>query len=65
MATLQKVCRFLGVEPFSRVEPLALHTGAYAAPLSLQAQRYLHTVFEYEIKELEQLLGWDCSDWLK
>jgi len=28
-------------------------------------REYLHSIYEYEIRSLERLLGWDCSEWLK
>lgn len=65
LETLNKVCHFLGVEPFSHVDPLNVRAQEYLAPLETRARQYLERVFEYEIKELEQLLEWDCSDWLK
>ena len=64
-ATLNTVCQFLGVAPFSHVDPLNVRSQVYASPLGRRERRYLARVFEYEIKELEQLLGWDGSDWLK
>ena len=29
-----------------------------------QERRYLVGIFESDIRELERLLGWDCSAWL-
>lgn len=63
--TLNKVCRFLGVDPYAHVDSQIVRSQAYAAPLGRREKAYLAHVFEYEIKELEQLLAWDCSDWLK
>jgi hypothetical protein len=32
--------------------------------MSIQARDYLFRIYEYEIKQLERMLGWDCTDWL-
>lgn len=32
--------------------------------MSADARAYLCDVFAPEVRRLEQLLGWDCSDWL-
>ena len=36
----------------------------YAAPMGSRERDYLRQVFEYEIRSLERILGWDCSRWL-
>lgn len=41
------------------------NTGYYAGSLSAKEKQYLIKLFTDEIKQLEILLGWDCSDWLK
>jgi hypothetical protein len=42
-----------------------VHAREYGATISADEKRYLIGVFEEEIRELERLLGWDCSAWLK
>jgi hypothetical protein len=32
--------------------------------MSADARTYLREVFAPEITKLEQMFGWDCSDWL-
>jgi len=61
---LARVAEFLGVVPFSAVAPRIVHAYSYDTSLSDEARRYLVGVFEPEIRELERLLGWDCSAWL-
>lgn len=64
-APLDDVCRFLGVPPFARVESKEIYAREYLAPMSGRERDYLRQVFTPEIRQLEQLLGWNCSDWLK
>lgn len=62
--TLRKVSDFLEIDEFMNVEPMDVHSRPYQAPMSPQEKEFLHTVFEYEIRLLERMLGWDCSHWL-
>lgn len=64
LATLNKVCRFLGLSELSKVEARVEHSRQYQAPMDKRSKAYLLDVYEFQIKELERLLGWDCSDWL-
>jgi hypothetical protein len=41
-----------------------VHARPYQAPLSTEARDYLREVFAPEVRKLEQMFGWDCSDWL-
>ena len=56
---------FLRIAPFPPVAQKTAHAGDYDTALDEEARRYLIAVFEPEIRELERLLGWDCSDWLR
>lgn len=62
--TLNRVCQFLGIQPFSNVDVQSVNAQAYSASLRARERQYLEHVFEFEIRELERLLEWDCSDWL-
>lgn len=61
---LERVARFLDIMPFPDAESREVHAGRYAAPMPVQARNYLASLFEDEIRELESMLEWDCSDWL-
>ncbi|MBX7245317.1 MAG: sulfotransferase domain-containing protein [Candidatus Sumerlaeaceae bacterium] len=61
---LERVCDFLGVSSLPNPAPRSIHSIRYAAPMTEREREYLRKVFEQEIRELEQLLGWDCSNWL-
>jgi len=41
-----------------------VHAREYDATMGADEKRYLVSVFEQEIRDLERLLGWDCSAWL-
>lgn len=62
--TLNKICSFLGVSNFKVTEKKTVNAGNYPQ-MSGRERDYLRGVFEYEILNLERILGWDCSDWLK
>ncbi len=61
---LKDVCNFLDVEHFENVTQKRVHSKPYLSEMGKKESTYLKSVFEYEIRELELLLGWDCSDWL-
>ncbi len=61
--TLGRVANFLGLEPFPRVEPKAANVRQYENPMHPREWKYLAGIYADEIRELEQLLGWDCSPW--
>jgi len=61
---LEKVCNLLGVTPFQSVEERNVHSRPYVTSLERNEKEFLRCVYEHEIKELERLLGWDCSAWL-
>ncbi|MGH8799371.1 MAG: sulfotransferase domain-containing protein [Casimicrobiaceae bacterium] len=63
-AALARVTDFLGVARFPTVQPRTVHARPYEAPMSAEARRYLCEVFAPEVRALEQMLGWDCGDWL-
>ena len=59
-----RIASFLGVATFTPVLPIAANAHAYEEPMTAADRRYLAGVFEPEIRALERLLGWECSDWL-
>jgi len=61
---LQDICNFLEVDPFKNVSSKNKNSIPYIAQMTERERKYLHTVFENEIRNLERALGWDCSDWL-
>lgn len=62
--TLDAVCEFLTVESFAEVKPLTAQVQSDRQPMSDEAREFLVRVYEQDVRLVEQLLGWDCSDWL-
>jgi hypothetical protein len=63
-ATLDRIFRFLDVDPTVRIEPAVVHDHHYEAPLPRELKRELTRGFLDDIRDLEALLGWDLSDWM-
>ena len=61
--TLSSVHRFLGVEPLPPAGALRANRGSYASPMDPAISTQLQQLFNPEIRQLEQLLGWDLSQW--
>ena len=61
--TLHRVFDFLGVSRISYIEPAIINDNQYP-PMSKSDRMYLLKKFEKDIKDLEELLTWDCSAWL-
>jgi len=61
--TLSRVHRFLGVDPLPPAQPLRANSGRYTSPMDPVTRSQLQQLFDPEISQLEQLLGWDLSHW--
>jgi hypothetical protein len=35
----------------------------YERVITPEERQYLHDIFSEDIAKVEQMLGWDCSDW--
>jgi len=62
---LARIADFLGIAPFPELAEKTVHAREYDASMSADEKQYLVGVFEHEIHELERLLDWDCSAWLR
>ncbi len=62
--TLDRVCDFLGVTKMPHTKPQIVNARPYATSIADEDRAYLQELFEFEIRDLEQMLDWDCSDWL-
>lgn len=60
---LQEVYRFLGAEVDVPVSLMPVQPPKYDGMKEAERQ-YLTQVYQNEVREVERLLGWDCSDWL-
>ena len=64
--TLHRVFEFLNVDPsLFQYEHQLTYNIPYKNKLNATDHRFLLDTFRNEIHALEQLLGWDCSNWLK
>jgi hypothetical protein len=61
---LARIATYLGIAPFPPVGEKIVQAREYQGAMSDEDKRYLIGVFEPEIRELERMLGWDCSRWL-
>ena len=61
--TLDKIFEFLGVKPLRRVRDKDRNIVPYERAMTSDERKYLAEIFSAEIMKLEQMLGWDCSDW--
>ncbi len=63
--TVKRVCEFLGVGDHTKLpKNKSWHARKYDNPISPQERAELIEFFKQDIKHLEQMLDWDCSDWL-
>jgi hypothetical protein len=63
-AVLARIAAFLEIAPFAPVAGKVVSARKYKAQMSEEERRYLIEVYTDEIRELERMLGWDCSAWL-
>lgn len=61
---LGEICGFLGVDNFESVKPKDVHSRPYSSEMGDKEKDYLRFLFEHEIRGIERVLGWDCSNWL-
>jgi len=61
---LSEISKFLQISPFKSQQNISMHSREYKAPLSLEAFNILKKKYFLEIKQLEEMLEWDCSKWL-
>jgi len=63
--TLDQVCDFLRVAKMPDIKPHTVLASPYATSMAVADRAYLQALYEFEIKDLEQMLDWDCSEWLR
>jgi Sulfotransferase domain len=61
--TLKSIFSFLGVRPLRVGRSKDRNVVPYEREMSAQERKYLYDIFADEIASVEQMLGWDCSDW--
>ena len=62
-ATMAVVFDFLGVDPLTIEQPIKARVGKYQSELSSDLRAKLTELFEHDIRQVESMLGWDCSSW--
>ena len=61
--TLRKVHQFLGVEHQPCSSVVNANPGNYAMPMDIATRAKLQAIFDPEISQLEEMLGWDLNHW--
>jgi Sulfotransferase domain len=61
--TLDGIFEFLDVKSLRRIRDKDRNIVPYERAMTPEERKYLSEVFSAEITKLEQMLGWDCSDW--
>jgi len=61
--TLTSIFSFLGLEPLRSVRSKDRNIVPYERAMNWEERIFLYNVFADDIATVEQMLGWDCSDW--
>jgi len=61
--TLVSIFSFLGVEPLRSVRSKDRNVVPYERVMNWEERIFLYNLFADDIAKLEQMLGWDCSNW--
>lgn len=61
--TLDSIFRFLGVKQLGAMQNKDRNVVPYERAIAPEERQYLHDIFSEDIAKVEQLLGWECSDW--
>ena len=62
--TLVKIATFLDIDPHYLNINEKMHVGSYNSAQTQDEREYLRGIYHVGVRELEELLGWNCSDWL-
>ncbi len=64
--TLEHIFNFIGVDGKKfNFERKTVHKIKYHSLISGEDKEFLSNIFRADINELENILGWNCSDWLE
>ena len=63
--TLKKIAGFLNLSEFPLMAHSEIHSRKYVSSMNDNERSILREIYFNEIKELEHILGWDCSNWLE
>jgi hypothetical protein len=62
-ATVESVFDFLGLRPLRGLRNKESNAGPYQRKITAEERESVSAIFDEDIAKLEDLLGWDCSDW--
>ena len=63
--TLNFITEFLNIESFNFIENKVFESNYNHSSIDFESKEYLKNIYSSNIKSLENLLHWDCSDWLE
>ena len=61
--TLASIFSFLGCKPLRSVRSKDRNVVPYERAMNWEERVFLYSLFAEDIAKVEQMLGWDCSDW--
>jgi hypothetical protein len=61
--TLASIFSFLGLEPLRSIRSKDRNIVPYERAMNWEEKIFLYNLFAEDIAKVEQMLGWDCSDW--
>src|SRR4030095_14716720 len=61
--TVVSIFSFLGLEPLRSLRSKDRNIVPYRRAMNWEEKVFLYNLFAEDIAKVEQLLGWDCSDW--
>ncbi|MEH6542891.1 MAG: sulfotransferase domain-containing protein [Porticoccaceae bacterium] len=61
---MSSLFQFLELESVENINFENVYSQSYSSKMRGEDREYLRDVFYYEIKSLEKMLDWDCSDWI-
>jgi hypothetical protein len=61
--TLDAIFRFLCLKPLRSKRNKDRNVVPYEREMTIEERNQLYRIFAEDIAKLEQMLGWDCSDW--
>jgi len=61
--TLDEIFRFLGVKPLTWLRNKDRNVVPYERAITHRERKHIQEIFAEDIAKLEQMLGWNCSDW--
>lgn len=61
---LNRTTDFLSISRLDNIKEKDIHSLPYHSKIDTHSREFLIRTYHHEIKQLEKLIGWDCSEWL-